>query len=975
MSWISKRIKNAVNNGRLFPIRIYIGVMFIALILSVGFCIGLYNYVENTRMLMKMSTVLFDRARHETRLTVSNMFAPTQMLVNVLSQQPITRATTLAQRLDSLPSMIEALNQHAPLSALYVGYQNGDFFLVRQLRTEQERIDWTAPADARYVVQHVDRRRPAAPAGTYLFYDASARLLERRNQADYRFDPRVRPWYRLAQEASKTVATEPYVFFSTREPGITFTRRTADGRSVVGADITLAAVTQQLSQVKMSPSAELMLLDSRKNVVAYSNAGGASVVVEKDQLRLPRLDEFRNTVLAGLLQRPPTDQVDPFTYRRQPWIGFVDQFLLADSPLLLAIAAPRAELLQDAERVRRNQMLLTMLILLLSTPVAWLAGRWISRPLQQLAEHARLIQAFDFSQPIARTWIKEADQLALSMEGMKRTISHFLDLSASLSSAHKLPNLLEQVLVEAADALQASGGSIYLNDDGREESQLAVSHGQVPALPRSFALRAADADGAGSEPDFANWCRVALRSGVSQVSAWPEGRQTCLVIPLFNRERDAVGLIALFAPGAVASLSKQAIGFVEALSGTAAIAIEVQRSLEARKALLRSLIELIAAAIDAKSPYTGGHCQRVPVIAKMLAHAACDASNGPYRDFQLSEDEWEALHLGAWLHDCGKVTTPEYVVDKATKLEMLYDRIHEVRMRFEVLKRDADIAYWKGVAEGGDRARLADERALAWRTLDDDFAFIAQCNRGGEYMSPEQIERIKQIGQRVWVRTLDDRIGISIEELQRKTRTPAPALPVAEALLGDRDDHLVERLPQDNMPADNPWGFKLKVPQYKYNHGEIYNLSVSRGTLAEEERYKINDHVAQTYIMLSKLPLPRTLRAVPDIAGSHHETMDGSGFPRRLHREQMSAQMRMVAIADIFEALTAADRPYKGGKPLSEALDIMARMRNQHHIDAELFDLFLSGGVYRDYAQQYLKTEQIDVKDIARFLSAASSAA
>ncbi len=169
------------------------------------------------------------------------------------------------------------------------------------------------------------------------------------------------------------------------------------------------------------------------------------------------------------------------------------------------------------------------------------------------------------------------------------------------------------------------------------------------------------------------------------------------------------------------SLSPQVLAFVENLSGVAAIAIETRRLIAEQKALLEAFIQLIAAAIDAKSPYTGGHCQRVPELTKLLAQAACDAREGPFRDFALDADQWEAVHIASWLHDCGKVTTPEYVVDKATKLETLCDRIHEIRMRFEVLKRDAEIAYWKGRAEGGDPETLRAARDAELAALDGDF--------------------------------------------------------------------------------------------------------------------------------------------------------------------------------------------------------------------------------------------------------------
>jgi hypothetical protein len=352
----------------------------------------------------------------------------------------------------------------------------------------------------------------------------------------------------------------------------------------------------------------------------------------------------------------------------------------------------------------------------------------------------------------------------------------------------------------------------------------------------------------------------------------------------------------------------------------------------------------------------------------MLARAACAATNGPYKDFDLSEEEWEAVHLGAWLHDCGKVTTPEYVVDKATKLETICDRIHEVRMRFEVLKRDAEIGYWKRVADGGDRAALRGMLEAEWRALDADFAFVAECNEGGEFMAPERVARLKAIAARTWTRTFDDRIGIAHEERKRKERSPAAPLPATEPLLADKPEHVIERRPEERMDEGNRWGFRVKTPELLYNRGELYNLSVGRGTLSEEERYKINEHMIQTIIMLSALPFPRHLRRVPEIAGGHHEKMDGTGYPKRLKREDMSPVARMMAIADIFEALTAADRPYKKAKTLSEAIKIMGFMRKDQHVDPELFELFLTAGVYREYAERFLAPAQIDAVDVAAYV-------
>jgi hypothetical protein len=285
-----------------------------------------------------------------------------------------------------------------------------------------------------------------------------------------------------------------------------------------------------------------------------------------------------------------------------------------------------------------------------------------------------------------------------------------------------------------------------------------------------------------------------------------------------------------------------------------------------------------------------------------------------------------------------------------------------------VIKRDTEIRFWKQLAAGGDREALKQELDDELARLDEDFAFVAECNEGGEFMAPERIERLRKIAEISWTRTLDDRIGISWEEKQRKERSVAPSLPAAEKLIDNKVEHLIERESGDQMPSDNPWGFRLDVPEYKYNRGELYNLEVARGTLSDEDRYKINDHMVQTIIMLEKLPYPKHLRDVPAIAGCHHETMDGKGYPKRLKRDEMSLTARMMAIADIFEALTASDRPYKKAKTLSEAIRILSIMKKDKHIDADLFELFLTSGIWQSYGEQYLKPEQIDDVDIQQYL-------
>jgi hypothetical protein len=307
-------------------------------------------------------------------------------------------------------------------------------------------------------------------------------------------------------------------------------------------------------------------------------------------------------------------------------------------------------------------------------------------------------------------------------------------------------------------------------------------------------------------------------------------------------------------------------------------------------------------------------------------------------------------------------------VDKATKLETIYNRIHEVRTRFEVLLRDAEIERLKAVAAGADADQANQRYALRQTELLDDFAFIAEANLGGEFLAPERIERIRRIGAQTWWRHFDDRQGVSQEELRRTADQPVVVLPVEETLLADKAQHVVRRAQQAAIDPAGYHGFKITVPENLYNFGELYNLSIQRGTLSEEERFKINEHIIQTIMMLSSMPFPKTMRRVPEYAGTHHETLVGTGYPKRLGAQELSVPSRIMAIADIFEALTASDRPYKKAKTLSESIKILAHFKRDQHIDAELFDLFLTSGTYLRYAQRYLKPEQIDDVDVSAFV-------
>ena len=506
----------------------------------------------------------------------------------------------------------------------------------------------------------------------------------------------------------------------------------------------------------------------------------------------------------------------------------------------------------------------------------------------------------------------------------------------ALSSERHRGRLLETILEEAQRLCHADGGTLYLRtDDDRlafeilRNDSLGVCLGgttgdsiDLPPIPLL--------DEAGA-PNLANVASAAanLKRSVHIPDAYDaEGfdfsgtkafdqrngyrSKSFLTIPLINGERRVIGVLQLLnaqdpVTGEVIPFCGEHKRTVQALAAQAGLALDNKLLLEQQKVLLESFIKLIAAAIDSKSPYTGAHCERVPALAEMLVSSLCDTTAGPFADFQLDDEEWYELRIAAWLHDCGKVTTPVHVMDKATKLETISDRIEQVRSRFAVLERDAKIASLEAIAAGTPRAEAEATYEAEVQRLRDDLAFLEQANVGGEFLPPDKQGRIAAIG-RQRVRLLDQE---------------APLL---------SDD-------------------------------EVENLSISRGTLTHAERLIINGHMVQTVKMLEALPFPRHLSRVPEYACGHHEKMDGTGYPRGIYAGDMSIPARAMAIADVFEALTADDRPYKKAKKLSEAMRIMGFMKVDNHLDPDLFDHFVRSGVYRAYAKKFLAPDLIDAVD------------
>ncbi|MCC0090100.1 HD domain-containing phosphohydrolase [Aeromonas veronii] len=963
---------------RVIPLYVHIAHLFLGLLLVFALITLGHQYRQTKTMLMREAEERFSLIGQITTQALEGLFSTSALSVNLLAQQRLTEAKTLSERMASLPYMTTLLKGQPSANAVYAGYNNGDLFWLMRWPADTEVQHLTPPANTRWIVKSIRHQEATTLTETFALAD-NLTIIERQEESGQFFNPIEHPWFIQAKQSGQLVQSPLYISHDTQEMYLSFAEPMQNGAGVIGMSLNLRAIERLLKSAKITPNMRLAIVNEQGELMT-SHKGGM-VIHEHGAYRLARVTEADLPMIQHLMNTSQNQKADSLSFKSEgnDWQGMRITLPEADgSKLTLWIAAPVDELLATAFTIRNQTFLLSGIFLIFALFAAIKLARTAARPLDDLTQEAGKIAHFDFNDPIrVNSYIAEIIDLSQAMGDMKSTIQRFLQLSTSLSSETSFPRLLVRLLTEMQQLTGATGCMLYLSDSGNKTLDLAglCWNGEVqeqtpihsigtlnqPKHPLFQSLQGVELEPVALVTSELQILFPYIEESDTPLTFWP--------IALKNRDGQLLGTLVFLIDERKKSLTPQRMAFVNALSSTAAVALTTQRLLEEQRNLLEAFIQLIAGAIDAKSPYTGGHCQRVPELTKMLAEAACEAKEGPFQHFSLDEKQWEAIHIAAWLHDCGKVTTPEFVVDKATKLETLCDRIHEVRMRFEVLKRDAEIAYWQARLHGGDEATLQATLQQQWQQLDEEFAFIARCNEGGEFMATEDMARLQQIAGRTWQRTLSDRIGISQDELARKQRAAESPLPVTEPLLADRPDHLFTRSNRDRLAPDNPWGFQVNTPEYLYNRGELYNLAIRRGTLTDEERYKINEHMIQTIIMLEKLPFPANLKQVPEIAGGHHEKMDGTGYPKRLKRDEMSIPARMMAIADIFEALTAGDRPYKKAKSLSEAIRIMGFMQQDHHIDPELFALFLRSGVYLRYAKRYMSPELIDEVDISPYLA------
>ena len=527
------------------------------------------------------------------------------------------------------------------------------------------------------------------------------------------------------------------------------------------------------------------------------------------------------------------------------------------------------------------------------------------------------------------------------MDNLVSKIARLNEIGIALSADRDADVVCDRILKGAMELTDADGGSLYrMSEDQKELNfvivtthSLGIDMGGISGKEIKFPpVSLFDKQGNANKSNVVS-CAVHDDCTINIHDAYhAEGfdftgtrkfdqqtgyrTQSILTIPMKNHQGDIIGVLQLINAQDVETsktrdFTAQDQQLAESLASQAAISITTNRLIEEQRELFEAFIELMASAIDEKSPYTGGHCKRVPELTMMIAEACHECDQGPLSEFHMEEKDRYELQIAGWLHDCGKVTTPEYVVDKATKLETIYDRLNTVDARFEILKRDAMIELLEkkieriGMNPETEFGDLLQDYESRVAKLDDDRNFVRKSNVGGEFMDEDSKQRIRDISEYRYV---------------------------------------------------DPHGAYSKL----LDENEVENLTIERGTLTHDEREVINNHIVVTIKMLEELPFPKHLKNVPEYAGGHHERMDGKGYPRGLKREDMSWQARMMGIADIFEALSASDRPYKTGKPLTECLRILGFMKKDHHVDPDIFDVFVRDKVYMRYAEAFLPKDQID---------------
>ncbi|EGA72201.1 metal dependent phosphohydrolase [Vibrio sinaloensis DSM 21326] len=945
-------------NIKPLPIHIHLTVVILFIVVIAS---GVQIFVTNkglSTLISEANSKLFDRIELETRYKLNSHYNTAFSALSSFAHNDSNQAMTLEEREQLLPKITYLLDQFPHIVSYSFYYPTGDLFRVIHLDNKTVRQSLKVNPNTQYLLIHrKDEALYTKGLDREFLETHSVELDVARLLSD------TPDWESLAANSSNKVS-KPMHILGKDSLGITVFRRSDEG-TVVTAGVLLEDLQSSLKDTLTTDSSLRALYNDDGDIYAMTSNQGLN------EPQNPAIDDLKNEVLLKLLgdeKRQSQRVLGEFEFEGERWLGKVVTIRPLNSEHVHLLMATRtADLFDTGLLIKTQTIYASLLVLIVMLPVVYLVSKYISKPIQRVTKKALEIERFRFDETsLDDSLIREIHDLNHAQMSTQETIKQFISLTNNIARQENLNDMLRLVCRDTAHAVSADGVFLYLLNietkslvpkfiwwEGMDDSKL-----QAKDVPVSDANR------------FIQEIFIAKKPTIFNVNELPriglqwdkEDKAEIICIPLSSRSGEVIGSFGvLYKNGRAEERYEQYADYLKTLLGFTSVTIETHSMLDDQKALLDSFIQVFAGSLDKKSPYTGNHCQRVPVITQWLAQAAHQSKKEVFRHFNLTSKQWDELKMASWLHDCGKITTPEHVVDKATKLETIYDRIHEIRMRFEVLKRESEISLLKKSIP-----HLPDEYHEQLKQLhteiDKDFEFIANLNLGSEFVDGEALERLHEIANKTWTRTLSKTLGISWTEKQRYEEDVE--FPVSEPLLSDGLEHMI---PWDFPPTQEE-RFTLKPTTYQANLGEVYNLSIQRGTLTDEERFIINDHIIQTIKILESLPFPKHMSNVAKIAGGHHEKIDGTGYPLGLKGEDMPTAAKIMAIADVFEALTSADRPYKKAKSLSESIRIMSFMVEDNHLDRDLFELFLTSGVYKRFADKFMCSSQIDTVDIKQYV-------
>ena len=528
--------------------------------------------------------------------------------------------------------------------------------------------------------------------------------------------------------------------------------------------------------------------------------------------------------------------------------------------------------------------------------------------------------------------LKEGDVIHIETGSIESTVlsehkfEEIMKINLAFSSQHDKNILLEDILTLTRNLTNADAGTLYIKSKDEKYLSFKVVHNNTlnikmggtknnlnwPDLPifeengktnnEMVAVVCANEKRIINIPDVYKTTKYQFDGTKDFDKSTSYHSKSMLVIPLINHDNEVIGVLQLINKiknGEIINFNKLDEKVIISLASQAAMALTNMQLITSLEDFIDAFVTTIAKAIDTKSPYTSDHIGKVEEIALLVAKAISD-DNTIYKKIKYSENDYKQLSLAAWMHDIGKISMPEHIIDKATKLEKIFDRIHLIEQRFEVIKLNKEIEYLKNQTPRTEYENFTNE-------INNDIEFIKRINFGGEFMSDEDIQKLENISRKVYIKN---------------------------------DGEIISFISED----------------------EFYNLSIKKGTLTKEEIEIIRNHAQLSLDMISGLPFPKKYKDVLNIACNHHEKLNGLGYPRGLKAEEISLEDRIMILADIFEALTASARPYKDAMKLSKVKDILSSMANKGELDKELIDFFFNHKILHEYSKNELKSYQLDLE-------------